>query len=103
MTDLVSRAWIGFGFLYNASPGAAALRGGKRAADHSHRAHSAAPGAAPGRRTEHFAGPNLQREAARYNGVLGRPRVTERASCAVRCRRTRVLHEKRACPKTTHP
>src|SRR3984893_4800656 len=54
MTDLVSRARIGFGVLRSASPGAAALRGGKRAADHSRRTHSAAPGAAPGRRTAFF-------------------------------------------------
>ncbi len=64
MTDLISRARIGFGFLYSASPGAAALRGGKRAADHSHRAHSAAPGAAPGRRTAFFRGTQFTEESS---------------------------------------
>ena len=63
MTDLVRRARIGFGFLHSASPGAAALRGGKRAADHSHRAPSAAPGAAPGRRTAFFRGAQFTEES----------------------------------------
>src|SRR5882672_1887728 len=87
MTDLVSRARIGFGFLYSASPGAAALRGGKRAADHSHRTHSAAPGAAPGRRTAFFRGSQFTEESGPpqrlpralgsggSRGALKRPRI----------------------------
>src|SRR5262249_48160058 len=96
MTDLVSRARIGFGFLYSASPGAAALRGGKRAADHSHRTHSDAPRAAPGRRTAFFRGSQFIEESGplqRLPRALGCDR--EKASCALGCYHTRFRAETR--------
>src|ERR1700682_4793258 len=108
MTDLVSRARIGFGFLRSASPGAAALRGGKRAADHSRRTHSAAPGAAPGRRTAFFrdtqfieeSGPPqrlplalgcdgegfIRRQLSSYSGFAREPRMSDNYSSWARIR-----------------
>src|SRR5207249_2361848 len=87
MTGLVRRAGIGFGFLRCASPGAAALRGGKRAADHARRSRTAAPGTAPGRRTAVFRSANLQRKAARDNGFLSWfGRGVEGFNCAEKCR-----------------